>query len=240
LWITVTGTSIACVVHAVLFDIDDTLVDFSGATEEGLRAYLTAVEPSFDAVTEALSVWRRLEREHYARYLAGELTFAGQRRARVTAFREIFGSIGDDDPDLWIAGYLRHCEASFRLFVDVVPALRRLAGLGYRLGALSNSSQAYQERKLTMLGVRDRFETLLCCDDAGGLAKPDPAMFRLACRRMALAPADVVYVGDDLDNDARAATSAGLTGVWLDRRGDRADDVPRIQALDELEPMLAG
>ena len=227
-------------VHAVLFDIDDTLVDFSGATEEGLRAYLAAIEPSFDEVAEALSVWRRLEREHYARYLTGELTFAGQRRARVQAFREIVGAFGDDDADVWMAGYLRHCEAAFRLFADVLPALRDLAALGYRLGALSNSSRAYQEYKLTMLDVRDRFETLVCCDDVGGRAKPDPAMFQLACRRMALAPADVVYVGDDLDKDARAATSAGLTGVWLDRRGDHPHDVPRIHALDELEPMLAG
>jgi putative hydrolase of the HAD superfamily len=37
-------------------------------------------------------------------------------------------------------------------------------------------------------------------------------------------PADVFYVGDNLETDARAAAAAGLTGCWLDRYGTDGDD----------------
>ena len=74
------------------------------------------------------------------------------------------------------------------------------------------------------------------------MAKPDPDAFTAACARLAVAPQAAVYVGDRLDVDARAATAAGLRGVWLDRTGDGAAVTPygvvRISTLDELLPLV--
>ena len=47
--------------------------------------------------------------------------------------------------------------------------------------------------------------------------------FLHACERMGSEPARTAYVGDDLVVDALAAREAGLTGIWLDRRGTWAD-----------------
>jgi putative hydrolase of the HAD superfamily len=62
--------------------------------------------------------------------------------------------------------------------------------------------------------------------DTIGVGKPDARVFLEACRLLGTEPARTAYVGDELDVDARAAASAGLRGVWLDRPGPRRVPVP--------------
>ena len=110
---------------------------------------------------------------------------------------------------------------------------------GFRHGILSNSSIHNQDRKLRTLGVRDRFEAVVCAVELG-MSKPDAGAFHAACDAMALAPHEVAYVGDQPDIDAGGAVAAGLAGIWLDRtgRGGRSDLV-RITGLDQLPALLA-
>lgn len=57
--------------------------------------------------------------------------------------------------------------------------------------------------------------------DTLGIGKPDPQVFVEACRRLGTEPDRTIYIGDELDIDARAAIETGLHGVWLDRPGTR-------------------
>ena len=77
-------------------------------------------------------------------------------------------------------------------------------------------------------------------------------MFLEACRRLGTAPSRTVYVGDELDIDARAALAAGLHAVWIDRPGARrggayledpavaaADGIHVVASLSEV-PQIVG
>ena len=55
------------------------------------------------------------------------------------------------------------------------------------------------------------FEVLVFSGDVG-LAKPDPAIYRLTVQRLGLAPGECVFV-DDLAVNVRGAVAAGLVGV---------------------------
>jgi putative hydrolase of the HAD superfamily len=78
--------------------------------------------------------------------------------------------------------------------------------------------------------------------DLLGVAKPDPAIFAMACRRLGVAVSSAVYVRDRLQVDALAASTAGLRGIWLDRMGNGT--VPAgaeaIASLAELPAALHG
>ncbi|MCG7528745.1 HAD family hydrolase [Streptomyces sp. OfavH-34-F] len=226
-------------IRAVLWDIDDTLFDHTAAAATGMARHIAAegLPPGHATAEEAVAEWQRLSRRHWARLAAGETDWEGQRRDRA---REFLGRPLDDaEADAWFARHVAHYESAWALFPDVVPALDALVGT-YRHAVLSNAAQDPQHRKLTALGVRDRFESLLCAVELG-VSKPAPEAFLASCAALALEPHEVLYVGDEPDIDAAGATAAGLAGVWLDRlgRGGRPELV-RITGLDQLPGLLAG
>ena len=162
----------------------------------------------------------------------------GPARERVRTFLGRW--LSDAEADAWFGRHVTHYEAAWALFPDTVPALDRLAG-GYRHAVLSNSSIHNQDRKLRALGVRDRFEAVVCAVELG-VSKPEAGAFHAACEVLELAPHEVAYVGDEPDIDARRRRGRrAACGIWLDRegRGGRPELV-RITGLDELPGLLAG
>ncbi|MEU6487684.1 HAD family hydrolase [Streptomyces sp. NPDC046887] len=224
-------------IRAVLWDIDDTIFDYASADRAGMLHQLRAegLTAGYGSVDQALTRWKELTLVHWRRFEAGGISFEDQRRDRVRDF--VGTALTDPEADDWFARYLTHYEAAWELFPDTLPVLELLAA-DYRHAVLSNSSAHNQERKLRILGVRDRFEALLCAAELG-VAKPAPEAFHAACDALRLPPAEVAYVGDQPDIDARGAVEAGLTGIWLDRAGAGGrPELKRITGLDQLPALL--
>ncbi|QFG26911.1 HAD family hydrolase [Actinomadura sp. WMMB 499] len=222
----------------MLFDLDGTLLDHDGAAGDAIvRAF-----PDADAAW-LVPRWTDLGEAAVERYLAGELDFTGQRRARIRALARELG-LGTWDAaraDAWFDGYTALYEAAWRPYPDVAPALAALAARGLPLGVITNGDVRQQRSKLEGLGLAERLPHLTASSEIGH-AKPAAEIFHAACAGLALEPGAVAYVGDRLDTDARGAAAAGLTGVWLDRTGAPAPDGPdvaRITALDALPRLLA-
>ncbi|MGW5424189.1 HAD family hydrolase [Streptomyces sp. NPDC003943] len=227
-------------IRAVLWDVDDTIFDYGGADRAGMRAHLATegLVDGWDSVDQALGRWKELTELHWRRYEAGLGDWQEQRRWRVRDFLEQPG-MTSDEADGWFDRYVAHYEAAWELFPDAVPVLDLLAR-DYRHGVLSNSSIHAQDPKLRALGVRDRFEAVLCAAELG-VAKPAAEAFHAACTALGLPPDQVAYVGDQPDTDARGAVEAGLLGVWLDRAdtGGRPE-LTRITDLHQLPGVLLG
>lgn len=226
-------------IRAILWDIDDTIFDYGTADRIGLSNHLghEGLPDGCGTVEQAIRRWGELAALHWERFAAGECDFNGQRRDRV---RDFLGQpLPDEEADSWFGRHIVHYEAAWSLFADAVPALDLLAA-EYRHAVLSNSSFVHQDRKLRTLGVRDRFEVLLCAVELG-VSKPEAGAFHAACEALALKPAEVAYVGNEPDIDARGAAEAGLLGIWLDRHGvGGRPDLTRITGLAELPGLLRG
>ncbi|WJV45946.1 HAD family hydrolase [Streptomyces flavofungini] len=226
-------------IKAVVWDIDDTIFDYAHADTEGMRAHLVAEDllAGYGTAEEALALWKETTERHWGRFGAGEVDFETQRRDRVRDF--VGAALDDTEADAWFARYRVHYEAAWALFPDTLPALDALAGR-YRHAVLSNSAHVVQDHKLRALGVRDRFEALLCAADLG-VSKPAAEAFHAVCEALDLAPAEIAYVGDQPEIDARGARDAGLLGIWVDRNGSAREGpsgVHRIGGLAELPALL--
>ncbi|MEU2061467.1 HAD family hydrolase [Streptomyces sp. NPDC013455] len=228
-------------IRAVVWDVDDTLFDYTTADREGMRAHLVAegLLAGYGSPERALARWREITEVQWARYAAGECSFQEQRRDRVRVF--LGAVLSDPEADAWFQRYLGHYEAAWRIFPDVLPALEALAA-SHRHAVLSNSSLAVQEHKLRTLGLRDRFETVLCAAELG-VSKPQAGAFLAACEALGLPPHEVAYVGDHPEIDGRGAAEAGLLAVWIDRGAAYARAVGevvahRIQTLAELPALV--
>ncbi|MEU6555402.1 HAD family hydrolase [Streptomyces sp. NPDC046915] len=229
-------------IHAVVWDVDDTLFDYTTADRIGMRDHLAAegLLLGYASPEEAVLRWREITDQQWARFSAGELSFEAQRQERVRVF--LGQGLTDAEADAWFRRYVAHYEAAWALFPDVLPVLDALAA-SHRHAVLSNSSIHVQERKLRTLGVRDRFEAVLCAAELG-VSKPEARAFLAACEALGLPPHEVAYVGDHPEIDGRGAAEAGLRSVWIDRAGAWAGgDGPagrhRIESLAELPALLA-
>ena len=234
----------------VLFDLDDTIMAHREAVEAGILLHMRRRGYEGD-VAAAQRRWYELEEQHYHDYLAGRLSFEGQRRARASAFAGSFGeALGDDEASAWFAEYFEGYRASWSMHGDALPMLDRLteAVPDVRLGIITNGELDYQQTKLERLGLAGRFEHVVASGSVG-VTKPDAAIFEAALARFDDTPPErAVYVGDRLRTDAIGAAQAGLLGVWLNRRRDRAEageaeearilGVREIGGLDEFVPIV--
>ena len=151
----------------------------------------------------------------------------------------------DAAADAWFAAYPEHYRAAWRAFDDVLPALDALASAHPEavLGVVTNGEAGPQRAKLAAIGLAERFSVIVASGQVG-VAKPDRAIFALACERLGVKPAHAAHVGDRLDLDARGAAAAGLRGIWLDRSGKAAPpaapapDIVAIATLHELPSAL--
>jgi putative hydrolase of the HAD superfamily len=76
------------------------------------------------------------------------------------------------------------------------------------------------------------------------VAKPDGRIFAAAARRLGLAPAQVLHVGDDAALDVLGALGAGMQAVWVNRERQtwqhEAQPHATVTHLGELCDLLAG
>ncbi|MFD4989544.1 HAD family hydrolase [Streptomyces sp. NPDC058374] len=229
-------------IQAVVWDVDDTLFDYGSADLAGMRAHL-AVEGLLEehgGEQAALARWKSVSVTHWRRFVSGETDFEGHRRDRV---REFLGTttLTETQATAWWERYVAHYESAWSLFPDAAAALTAVAGV-CRQAVLSNASLLVQERKLSTLGVRDHFESVVCAVELG-IAKPEAGAFLHVCEALGLAPAQVAYVGDDREVDGVGARDAGLRSIWVDRDGTRGrapEGVERITGLAELPVLLTG
>jgi putative hydrolase of the HAD superfamily len=228
----------------VLFDLDGTLVDHDGAEHDAVTGWIRdAGMPTSLGAVPSEQLWHDLAEDAFVEYRAGRLTFQEQRRQRVSRFLPLMGvdasKMTDAELDSEFQQYLQRYEASWRPYSDAVSTLIEV-GRTYRVAVLSNGDHAQQENKITRTGLGGLIYAIITSSDLG-VAKPDSRAFTMAASRLGVAPGAAAYCGDRLDVDARAATAAGLFGVWLNRAGETPEalDVPAIVSLIELPSVLA-
>ena len=107
--------------------------------------------------------------------------------------------------------------------------LERLKRDGRALGVVSNSwSEAGVRETLQKARILGYFSVIVS-SGTEGISKPDPEIFRRAVSRIGVRADEAFYVGDLPYTDAKAAASAGLRSVWLNRDGDGfGEDPPEI------------
>lgn len=105
--------------------------------------------------------------------------------------------------------------------------LERLrAGSRVTLGLLSNANRGWTER-FRARGIADLFDDLVVSADVG-LAKPDPAVFRLAADRLGVAPEACLMI-DDQPQHLPGAAAAGMRTQLFEKNG-LAALVARLEA----------
>jgi putative hydrolase of the HAD superfamily len=201
-------------VAAVAFDLDDTL-----AVPDRDRQTL------LDEATAAAGA-PRFSRRTYLDAHADHLT----RETRAPVFRSLLADAApgtDVDPEALATAYRDRVSGSLVPVGDVEGLVADLRGR-YRVGLLTNGPTVAQRDKLDTLGWAALFDVALVTGELSA-GKPDAAAFDALLSALGTAPAETVYVGDDVDADVAGAAAAGLRPVQV-ISPDGPDPDPRAAA----------
>jgi putative hydrolase of the HAD superfamily len=204
-----------------LFDLDDTLVPYSGRAE---RAQAALIAYGVDPIR-----LHELDTALWPPVAAGQLAIeqkwyqqaaeSGATPAQADAFVQ---AMCDFEP----------------AFPEVLPLLQQLQASGIKLGIITNGPPgAHQRQKLTVAGLDPFFGQAVFISSEVGATKPDPRIFAHALQVLGSRPEESLYVGDSLPGDAGGALGAGLAAFWLDRHLTNKPVPPgisRIHTLAEL------
>ena len=125
---------------------------------------------------------------------------------------------------------------SWRCYPDVEPALGGLADMGISVCVGSNFDSRLRGVVQGLAELEVYFDSLVISSEVG-YRKPHPLFFQAVCNHLGLPEHQVLCVGDDSENDVRGALQAGLSGILIDRGGQRPADLPHVPVLTALVEM---
>ena len=186
-------------VRAVLFDLDGTLVDSA---------------PDLAGAANALRVQHGLPALPFERLRP--MVGAGARGMIGAAFGLAPGDDGFEPlRDAFLQRYEQGLLLRTAVFDDMHAVLQALESRPLAWGIVTNKAERYTLPLVEGLGLRRRAGVVIA-GDTTPYAKPHPEPLLEAARRLRVAPADCVYVGDDLRDvqAGRAAGMATLAAAW--------------------------
>ena len=220
--------------RAVLFDLDgtlfDTLADIALALNRALAAEQWPPIP-----TDAVRAMIGRGSSNLVRRAAQFLGRAPEDAQQARILDNFFAQYGALD---------QRGERAARPFPGAAAALERLHAAGLRIAIVTNKQFRFADAL-----IRDfrfaRWVDLVVGGDTCARRKPDPEPLRYACRRLEVAPAAALMVGDSA-NDVTAARAASIPVVCVPYGYDEGRD-PRqlegdalIDSLAELPALLLG
>lgn len=177
--------------RAVLFDMDGTLLDTA---------------PDFIAIAQAMLADRGFPPVD-DKLIRDEIS--GGARAMVAATF----AMSPNEPEFealrleFLERYQRGCAVHSRLFEGMETLLNDIEKSGLIWGVVTNKPVRFAEPVMQQLGLAERSAVLICPDHVTR-SKPDPEPLILACSKLGLDPASVLFVGDDL-RDIESGRDAG-------------------------------
>jgi len=133
-----------------------------------------------------------------------------------------------------------------RLVPGSLDGLRALHRTGVALAIVSNSDGTLEGRLaregICQAGPGRGVPMAVVIDSAAvGVAKPDPAIFRIALEATGVAPDRALHIGDTVGADVDGALAAGVQPVHLDPYGFCSDDShPHVPDLAAVAVLLGG
>jgi putative hydrolase of the HAD superfamily len=197
-------------IKAVIFDLDNTLVDFMGMKRQAVTA---AIHSMIDAGLKLRpeQVRERIDAIYKERGIEFQNVFD-------QLLYDVFQKVDYKILSAGVIAYRRAREAALVPYPHVTLTLVGLAKRGIRLAVVSDAPSREAWLRLSYLNFHHLFDHVVTFEDTGE-RKPSPAPFRRALHLLKVEPREAIMVGDWPERDMVGAAKVGITTVFA-RYGD--------------------
>ncbi|MCQ6265169.1 YjjG family noncanonical pyrimidine nucleotidase [Fictibacillus sp. WQ 8-8] len=221
----------------LLFDVDDTLLDFGAA--ESTALHMLCEEQQITFTSELESLYKKINQGLWQAFEEGEIERDEVLNTRFSLLLKEYGHEADG----------RLLEEIYRGFLSegnqlIEGALELITVLQDRfdLYIVTNGVSKTQDKRLRSSGLHPLFKGIFVSEDTG-FQKPMKEYFDFVFARIPdFSLEQGLIIGDSLNADMKGGQLAGLDTCWFNpkKKTNHTDMVPtyEIQKLDELYQIL--
>jgi len=197
-------------IKSVIFDLDNTLLDFVKMKQFAVRAAISAMieaglkidpEEAYDSIFELY------------------MEKGWENQQIFNDFLELkVGHVSNKILAAGIINYRRAREATLLVYPNVNKTLISLIKMGIKLAVVSDAPSREAWMRLYYLNLHHHFDPVLTFDDTGE-RKPSPKPFKMVLDYLKHEPQEVLMIGDWPDRDVVGAQKLGIRTVFA-RYGD--------------------
>lgn len=208
---------------AILFDLDDTIIQAYARPEEAWRRLLEGwrEELAANGVHDAAALQRAILDEAHAFW--GDAANAARWRldmatARCLVVRRALQRLArpnDALADRLGEAFTELRRREYKLFPDAHDTLDRLRAAGVRLALVTNGQAETQRAKVVRFDLERRFDHVQI-EGEFGKGKPDAEVYVHTLKCLDVQAKDCWMVGDNLEWEVVAPQRMGMRGIWYD------------------------
>ena len=197
-------------INAVIFDLDNTLLDFMKMKEFAVKAAITGMQEAGLDIDSDEAYDRIIE-------MYNEKGWENQQIFDLYLTEKI----GHVDNKLLAAGivsYRRAREANLQVYPNVNNTLSQLMKMNIKLAIVSDAPGREAWMRLYYLNLHHIFDVVLTFDDTGA-RKPSPIPFKMALDKLNSSAENTLMIGDWPERDVEGAKQLGIKTIFA-RYGD--------------------
>lgn len=223
--------------QTLLFDVDDTLLDFKAAERTAL--HLLFEEQKISLTDEIAAHYKKINQGLWKSFEEGKI---GRDEVVNTRFSILFKEYGQEvDGTLFEKNYRSFLEEGNQLIHGAFELIQDLQSR-YDLYIVTNGVSKTQDKRLRNSGLHPLFRDIFVSEDTG-YQKPMKEYFDYVFARISnFSVEEGLIIGDSLSADIKGGQLAGLDTCWFNPEGkpNQTGIVPtyEIQNLNELYQIL--
>ncbi len=188
-------------IKAIVFDLDNTLVDFMKMKRRAIEEAIPAMIDSGLKITseEANRIIDEIYKERGIEY----------QQVFDVLLQRILNKVDYKILAAGIIAYRRAREAALIPYPHVYATLNNLLKMGIKMGVLSDAPVKEAWLRLAFLNFQHTFDAVVTFDDTGE-RKPSPAPFLKILERLEVEPEESLMVGDWAERDIEGAKKVGM------------------------------
>lgn len=197
-------------IKAVVFDLDNTLVDFMAMKRQAIGAAINAMIDSGLKLTRE-EIQQRIDAIYKERGIEFQNVFDH-------LLYDEFQKVNYKVLSAGVIAYRRAREAALTPYPHVYTTLVNLMKMGVKLGVVSDAPAKEAWLRLSYLNLHHIFDHIVTFEDTGK-RKPDPAPFERILSLLQVPASEALMIGDWAERDMVGAAQVGMKTVFA-RYGD--------------------
>lgn len=216
-------------IKAVGFDLDDTLYNRNDLYEQVFNMMEEEVVKTDVDFVEFNTVFEKHSQNEYELFMDGEQDRDTYRIQRVIkAYRDFGYDITEADAEEFQKNYIKSQE-SLKFQEGALELIETLLDKDFTIFLLTNGPGAGQRKKIETLKALDWFDDdHIFISDELDLTKPDIEIFNYIEDKLQLKGEEILYIGDDLENDILGSHKANWHSIYLNPEPEGYEKLPNV------------